>query len=167
MRREAHSKLLAQAATACERIKTSPMPLGYVSALRFFLVVWLVTLPLTMIGGYGWLATPAVTFIAFLFLVAAREFEPTSRRRPATLTAPSTPPPHRSRRLATLTAAVHGRLEVALLPPSSRLDLTVALSARAVGRTSKASRWRLSSHLGTTPTTCRSRSTVPGSSACC
>ena len=33
---------LAAAATACERIKTSPMPLGYVSALRAFLVLWLV-----------------------------------------------------------------------------------------------------------------------------
>lgn len=59
---------LTQAATACERIKTSPMPLGYVSALRFFLIFWLTTLPLTLIGTYGGLATPAVAVIAFCFL---------------------------------------------------------------------------------------------------
>ena len=59
---------LTQAATACERIKTSPMPLGYVSALRFFLLFWLTTLPLTLIGSYGIAATPAVSVIAFLFL---------------------------------------------------------------------------------------------------
>lgn len=59
---------LTAAATACERIKSSPMPLGYVSALRFFLLLWLSTLPLAMIGSYGWSATPAVGCISFLFL---------------------------------------------------------------------------------------------------
>ena len=59
---------LTAAATACERIKSSPMPLGYVAALRFFLVLWCMTLPLTMIGSYGWLATPAVAAVSFLFL---------------------------------------------------------------------------------------------------
>ena len=59
---------LAAAATACERIKTSPMPLGYVSALRAFLVLWLFSLPLTMISSYGHSAVPAVSCIGFLFL---------------------------------------------------------------------------------------------------
>ena len=59
---------LTGAATACERIKTSPMPLGYVSALRFFLVLWLSSLPLTLVGPYGLAAAPAVSGIAFLFL---------------------------------------------------------------------------------------------------
>ena len=53
-------RTLAASATACERIKTSPMPLGYVSALRAFLLLWLVTLPWTMLGPYGHAATPAV-----------------------------------------------------------------------------------------------------------
>ena len=61
-------RTLTGAATACERIKTSPMPLGYVAALRAFLVLWLGTLPLTMVGAYGHAATPAVSCIAFLFL---------------------------------------------------------------------------------------------------
>lgn len=64
----AELRSLTQAATACERIKTSPMPLGYVSALRFFLIFWLTTLPLTLIGTYHLAATPAVAVIAFCFL---------------------------------------------------------------------------------------------------
>ena len=61
-------RALTGAATACERIKNSPMPFGYVAALRFFLIVWLFTLPTTMIGPFGWFATPAVACISFLFL---------------------------------------------------------------------------------------------------
>ena len=53
---------------ACERIKTTPMTFGYVSALRSFLVLWLATLPFVLIGEYGMVATPAIAFIAFLFL---------------------------------------------------------------------------------------------------
>ena len=44
------------------------MPLGYVSALRAFLLLWLSTLPLTMVGPYGHASVPAVSGIAFLFL---------------------------------------------------------------------------------------------------
>lgn len=59
---------LVQASTGCERIKTSPMPLGYVAALRSFLVCWLFTLPFALIGPYDWIATVAVGMISFLFL---------------------------------------------------------------------------------------------------
>ena len=59
---------LTQAATACERIKATPMPLGYVSVLRAFLLLWLCTLPLTMVGTYGHAAVPAIAGISFLFL---------------------------------------------------------------------------------------------------
>ena len=44
------------------------MTYGYVATLRSFLVLWLATLPLTLIGEYGWLAPPALSLIAFLFL---------------------------------------------------------------------------------------------------
>jgi putative membrane protein len=53
---------------ACERIKSTPMTFGYVSTLRSFLVLWLITLPLVLIGEYGWIAIPAIGVIAFLFL---------------------------------------------------------------------------------------------------
>lgn len=59
---------LTQAATACERVKSTPLPLGYVAALRFFLALWLVTLPCVVVGAYGMMATPVVSLIAFLFL---------------------------------------------------------------------------------------------------
>ena len=52
----------------CERIKSTPCTFGYVSALRTFLILWLGTLPLVLIGEYGWVATPALAFISFLFL---------------------------------------------------------------------------------------------------
>ena len=38
----------------CERIKETPMVFGYVATLRSFLMLWLVTLPLALIGEYGW-----------------------------------------------------------------------------------------------------------------
>lgn len=37
-----------------ERIKETPMVFGYVATLRFFLILWLVTLPIALIGEYNW-----------------------------------------------------------------------------------------------------------------
>ena len=44
------------------------MTKGYVTTLRSFLILWLSTLPLAMIGKYGWGASPVLLFIAYLFL---------------------------------------------------------------------------------------------------
>jgi len=44
------------------------MPLAYITALRTSLVIWLVTLPLSIVGEYGWISTAAVSLLAFLFL---------------------------------------------------------------------------------------------------
>ena len=52
----------------CEQIKDTPMVFGYVATLRSFLMLWLITLPLALIGEYGWIATPAMALITFLFL---------------------------------------------------------------------------------------------------
>jgi putative membrane protein len=49
-------------------IKTTPMTKGYVTTLRSFLILWLGTLPMGVIGKFGWLATPVIAFIAFLFI---------------------------------------------------------------------------------------------------
>lgn len=67
---EASSDLrtLTTAIGVCERIKLTPMTYGYIATLRSFLVLWLGTLPLTLVGEYGWLAPPALSLIAFLFL---------------------------------------------------------------------------------------------------
>ena len=44
------------------------MTLGYVTTLRSIMMLWLATLPISLIGEFGWLATPIIAFIAFLFL---------------------------------------------------------------------------------------------------
>lgn len=59
---------LANTVGACERVKNTPTPFGYVAALRLFVLLWLFTMPFTLIGTYSWLATPAMTLVGFLFL---------------------------------------------------------------------------------------------------
>jgi hypothetical protein len=39
-----------------------------VTTLRSFLLIWLATLPFVLIGHYGWVAAPALSVTAFLFL---------------------------------------------------------------------------------------------------
>ena len=60
--------ILSVAAATCERIKTTPMPQGYVAALRGFLLMFLVSLPFTMIGTYHGFAIIGEALIAFIFL---------------------------------------------------------------------------------------------------
>jgi len=59
---------LANTVGACERVKNTPTPFGYVAALRSFLLMWLFTMPLTLIGPYGFVAVPAMGLVGFLFL---------------------------------------------------------------------------------------------------
>ena len=53
---------------ACERIRTTPLSHGYVTALRTVIVIWLSTLPLVMIPAYGWITVPVYALISFVFL---------------------------------------------------------------------------------------------------
>ena len=64
-----------------ERIKSTPMVFGYVATLRFFLILWLGTLPLALIGAYGWLAPAVLSFISFLFFNVEQVPEPQQLRR--------------------------------------------------------------------------------------
>ena len=59
---------IANTVGACERVKNTPTPFGYVSALRGFLLLWLFTMPFTLIGTYGFVAVPAMALVGFLFL---------------------------------------------------------------------------------------------------
>lgn len=52
----------------CRKIKTTPMTLGYVTTVRSIMLLWLATLPVALIGEFGWLAPPIIGFVAFLFL---------------------------------------------------------------------------------------------------
>ena len=76
----------------CEQIKDTPMVFGYVATLRSFLMLWLITLPLALIGEYGWIATPAMALITFLFLnveqMAVEIEQPFGERRGGDLHAP-------------------------------------------------------------------------------
>ena len=49
---------LAGTVGACERVKNTPTPYGYVSALRSFMLIWLFSMPFTLIGMYNLLAVP-------------------------------------------------------------------------------------------------------------
>ena len=59
---------LAAAVGACERIKSTRTPFGYVSALRCFLLLWLYTMPFALVGAYGLVAVVAASLVGFLFL---------------------------------------------------------------------------------------------------
>jgi len=59
---------LASTVGACERVRNTPTPFGYVVALRGFLLLWLFTMPFTLVGAYGFAAVPAMALVSFLFL---------------------------------------------------------------------------------------------------
>ena len=61
-------RALTDTVGVCERIKTTPMTFGYIAVLRSFLVLWLVTLPLSLVGEYGWLTAPILSLITYIFL---------------------------------------------------------------------------------------------------
>ena len=57
-----------QAFQNCLKIRDTPMVYTYVTTLRSFLIVWLLTLPFALVGKFGWLAVPVHSLLAFLFL---------------------------------------------------------------------------------------------------
>uniref|UniRef100_A0A7S4MFR3 Bestrophin homolog n=1 Tax=Prymnesium polylepis TaxID=72548 RepID=A0A7S4MFR3_9EUKA len=62
------TRVLAREHGTMERIKSTPMVFAYVCSMRFFLLIWLVTFPITLPGSYGWLAPVIQSAIAYLFL---------------------------------------------------------------------------------------------------
>jgi putative membrane protein len=50
---------------ACERIRNTPMPFGYVLHLRRALIIYCLTLPFALVGRFGWASVPAVLLIAY------------------------------------------------------------------------------------------------------
>lgn len=53
---------------ACERIRTTPMPVAYVLHLKRFLVLFCATLPLGLVGRFGWWTPLIVFFISYAML---------------------------------------------------------------------------------------------------
>lgn len=60
-------QLLVDYLGACERIKSTPLPFAYVVHLRRALVLYSVTLPLTLVEAFGWGTVPAVFCVAYTF----------------------------------------------------------------------------------------------------
>jgi len=60
--------VMAQAVGGMERIKNTPTPYGYIATLRTFILLWLSTMPFTLIGPFGWVAPAAIALLSFLFL---------------------------------------------------------------------------------------------------
>lgn len=59
---------LQHAIGACKKIKSTPMTFGYVATLRSFLMLWLATIAVPLIGEFQWMAIPVSSLIGFLFL---------------------------------------------------------------------------------------------------
>lgn len=61
---EGYVALLVDHQGSCERILRTPMPFAYVVHIRQLLLLYLLSLPFVVVPTLGWLAPPAVAFIA-------------------------------------------------------------------------------------------------------
>lgn len=59
-------QLLVDYCGACERIKSTPAPYGYVVHLRRALIIYCLTLPLALVQRYGWETIPATLIISYV-----------------------------------------------------------------------------------------------------
>ena len=59
---------LLQASTGCDGINTTPMPFNYLTFLRIYMVVWVLTYPVFIVATFGWLTLPLCAFIVFILL---------------------------------------------------------------------------------------------------
>jgi putative membrane protein len=62
---EGHVKLFLDFQGGCERILKTPIPFAYAVHIKQLLMLYLVTLPLILVGELGWVALPAVAAIGF------------------------------------------------------------------------------------------------------
>jgi putative membrane protein len=61
-------RVVTDAMGHCQKIRTTPMVYGYVATLRSLLVVWLASMPFSLVGMFGWWAVPALGILSFLYL---------------------------------------------------------------------------------------------------
>jgi len=53
---------------ACERIHNTPLPFAYMVHLRRALIVYLITLPMALVGDFGWGTIPAILCMSYILL---------------------------------------------------------------------------------------------------
>jgi putative membrane protein len=73
-----HLKALMDVCGACERIKTSPIPLSYRSLLRHGLLLYLLSTPWLIADQLGWATVPVITLMTYFLLgieLTAEEIE--------------------------------------------------------------------------------------------
>ena len=61
-------RALLQASTGCDGINTTPMPFNYLTFLRIYMVVWVLTYPIFIVASFGWTTLPLCAFIVFILL---------------------------------------------------------------------------------------------------
>ena len=57
---------LTEVTGACERIKNTPIPLGYSAFIKTFIVLYTVTLPIGLVFSMGYFVIAAVPFIFYV-----------------------------------------------------------------------------------------------------
>lgn len=63
-----HVRALMDVCGACERVKSTPVPLSYRSLLRHGLVLYLLTTPWLAVDQLGWWSVPAMALLAYFLL---------------------------------------------------------------------------------------------------
>jgi putative membrane protein len=63
-----HAKALMDVSGACERIRSSPVPLSYRALLRHGTILYLASAPWFMAGDYGYMAVGVVALLAYFLL---------------------------------------------------------------------------------------------------
>lgn len=62
----------------CERIKTTPIPMAYAMLLKFFIIIYVTILPLSLVDEIGWGTIPLVMGLYYLLMsivITAEEIE--------------------------------------------------------------------------------------------
>lgn len=68
MHLDANVTYLVDEMGACERIVRTPMPFAYVTHTRQFLALYVLTLPLALVGIFGWATVPITALVTYGFL---------------------------------------------------------------------------------------------------
>ncbi len=59
---------LSNSLANCQRIRSTPIPLAYALHLKRFVYVFCLTIPLALVGTFGWWTIPIDVFIAYAFI---------------------------------------------------------------------------------------------------
>eukprot|EP01119_Soliformovum_irregulare_P003160 TRINITY_DN1348_c0_g1_i1.p1 TRINITY_DN1348_c0_g1~~TRINITY_DN1348_c0_g1_i1.p1 ORF type:complete len:212 (+),score=45.82 TRINITY_DN1348_c0_g1_i1:318-953(+) len=65
---QGHLNIWMDAQSSCERIYNTPLPFSYAVHISQYLGLFLVTLPFTIVGDFGWFSIPVCTILTFFLL---------------------------------------------------------------------------------------------------